>query len=38
MAKARLGRPEHPEDGHAYDTPRSVAAIGEMLVLLTAAT
>jgi hypothetical protein len=38
LAKARLGRPERPEDGRVYEVLRSAAAAGDVIVPLTAAT
>lgn len=38
LAKARLGRPQRPEDARVYDALRSATASGEVLVPLTVAT
>jgi hypothetical protein len=38
LAKARLGRPQFPQDARAYEALRSATATGEVIVPLTAAT
>ncbi|SEP53358.1 hypothetical protein [Amycolatopsis saalfeldensis] len=38
LAKARLGRPQFPQDAHAYEALCSATAAGEVIVPLTAAT
>lgn len=38
LAKARLGRPQFPQDTLAYEALRSATAAGEVIVPLTAAT
>jgi hypothetical protein len=38
LAKARLGRPQFPQDARAYEALRAATAAGEVIVPLTAAT